>query len=204
MTHNTENQQIRVRVSSPLARVLSKRIAWFSIAMCLLLLATVIGVVAKNGSADAASAKHAVSAPKHAHAPNALKHVHVPHQPAHLSNPGRTMPTMSISPTSLSFTLSLAHPQMVTHALTITNNGARILCWQSIVTTPPGTTWVSVPTRGTVGPDTSVQVAFTVKPSKQMQVGTYTEQLELDGKDQHGVIVANSPQTIALSLDVTQ
>lgn len=63
-TQNSEVQQMHTRASSPLVRVLSKRIAWLSIAMCLLLLAGIIGITQKNVGADAASA-HQSMHPRH-------------------------------------------------------------------------------------------------------------------------------------------
>jgi Viral BACON domain len=169
-THNSEVQQMHTRASSPLVRVFSKRIAWLSIAMCLLLLAGIVGITQKNVGVDAASAKHKVSAPKHAPSP---------HRPA---SHGRMMPTMNISPASLSFSESLAHPQVAPQTLTITNNGSRTLYWKTTVTTPQSpVAWVSsyAPAKGTVGANTTIQVAFTVKPSTQLTVGTYTAQLVL-------------------------
>ncbi len=197
-THNSEVQQMHTRASSPLVRVFSKRIAWLSIAMCLLLLAGIVGITQKNVGADAASAKKGVSSPKHAPSP---------HHPKSPSFNSKTMPTMNVSPASLSFTLSLAHPQVAPQTLTITNNGSRTLYWQTSVTTPQSAVaWVSsyVPVKGEVGGYTTLQVAFTVKPAAQLQVGTYTAQLVLSGTDQGKSIVAGSPLTVNLTLNVTQ
>ena len=198
-THNSEVQQVHTRASSPLVRVFSKRIAWLSIAVCLLLLAGIVGISQKNVGVDAAAAKHAVSSPKH---------VSSPHHPKSTSNPGRMMPTMNISPASLSFTLSLAQPKIAPQqTLTITNNGSRTLYWQTTVTTPQSSVaWISsyVPLKGEVAANTTTQVAFTIKPLTQLKVGTYTAQLVLSGTDQGKTIVAGSPRTVNLTLNVTQ
>jgi hypothetical protein len=186
----SEVQQVRTRISSSLVRVLSKRLAWFSIAMCLLLFAAMVGVVAKNESVDAASAKHAPSSPKH---------VSSPHRTAQV---GRLMPTMDLSTNKLSFTLSLANPQAVKQTMTITNNGSRMLNWQSTLI-PADTAWISVPTKGSVKANTAVTVGFRSKPAAGLKVGTYTAQLQLDGEDQHGVIIAHTAQIITLTLNVT-
>jgi hypothetical protein len=197
-THNSEVQQMHTHVSSPLVRVFSKRIAWLSIAMCLLLLAGIVGITQKNVSVDAASAKKGVSAPKHAPSP---------HHPARPFSYGRLVPTMNVSPLSLNFTESLAHPQVAPQTLTMTNNGARVLCWQSTVTTAQSTVaWVSsyAPMKGTVGASKTLQVMVTVKPSAQLNVGTYTAKLVLTGTDKNNTIVAGSPLTVNLTLNVTQ
>ena len=197
-THNSEVQQMHTRASSPLVRVFSKRIAWLSIAMCLLLLAGIVGITQKNVGVDAASAKKGVSAPKHAPSP---------HHPASRSSFGRVRPTMNVSPMSLNFSESLAHPQVAPQPLTIANNGSRTLYWQPTVTTPPSAVaWVSsyAPVKGTVPANATIQVAFTIKPAAQLKVGTYTAQLVLTGTDQGKVIVAGSPLTINLTLNVTQ
>jgi hypothetical protein len=200
--HNSEVQQVRTRASSPLARVFGKRIAWLSIAMCLLLLAGIVGITQKNVGADAASAKHGVSAPRHAPAP---KHAPAPHHPARRSSFGRMLPTMNVSPASLSFTESLAHPQVAPQTLTIANNGSRTLYWQATVTAAQ-VAWVTsyAPVKGEVGANSTAQAAFTIKPATQLKVGTYTAQLVLSGTDQGKIIVAGSPLTINITLDVTQ
>src|SRR6266487_4722403 len=192
-THNSEVQQVRTRASSPLARVFSKRAAWFSIVICLLLLAAIVGITQKDAGVYAAQAAHAVSFPKHA--PSS-------HRPAHPSHAGRMMPTMTISSSSLSFTQSLAHPQVATQSLTIKNNGSRSLYWH-VATPTPLPAWVSsyAPAKGTLGAGMTVQITFTVKPT---QVGTYTTQSVLQGMDQQGTVIAGSPQTINLTLNVTQ
>jgi hypothetical protein len=197
-THNSEVQLMHTRASSPLIRVFSKRIAWLSIAMCLLLLAGIVGITQKNVGVDAASAKKGVSAPKHAPSP---------HHPANRPGFGRLRPTMNVSPMSLNFSESLAHPQVAPQTLTITNNGSRTLYWQATVSTPPSAVaWVSsyAPLQGTVQANATIQVAFTIKPATQLKVGTYTAQLVLTGTDQGKVIVAGSPLTINLTLNVTQ
>ena len=107
-THNSEVQLMHTRASSPLIRVFSKRIAWLSIAMCLLLLAGIVGITQKNVGVDAASAKKGVSAPKHAPSP---------HHPAIRSSFGRVRPTMNVSPMSLNFSESLAHDGAVSSGL---------------------------------------------------------------------------------------
>ncbi|HEV2660411.1 MAG TPA: hypothetical protein VGU68_07390, partial [Ktedonobacteraceae bacterium] len=167
-THNSEVQPMHTRASSPLVRVFSKRITWLSIAMCLLLLAGIVGITQTNVGADAAAAKKGVSAPKHAPSP---------HHPASRAGFGRLRPTMNVSPMSLTFSESLAHPQVAPQTLTITNNGSRALYWQATVTTPQSAVaWVSsyTPTHGTVAANVTIQVAFTIKPTAQLQVGTYT------------------------------
>lgn len=197
-THNSEVQQMHTRASSPLARVFSKRITWLSIAMCLLLLAGIVGITQKNVGADAASAKKGVSSPKHAPSPHHL---------ARTFSYSKGAPTISVSPVSLTFTESLAHPQAVSQTLAITNNGSRDLCWQTTVTTAQSTVaWITsyTPVKGTVGDNKTLQVKFTIKPAAQLQVGTYTAQLVLTGTDKSGTIVAGSPQTVNLTLNVTQ
>jgi hypothetical protein len=197
-THNSEVQPVYNRASSPLVRVFSKRVTWFSIAMCLLLLAGIVGIAQKNVGVHAAAAKQEASAPKHASSLHHLKS---------LPSFGREMPTMIVSPASLSFTLSLAHPQVAPEPLTIANNGSRTLYWQPTVTTPPSAVaWVSsyVPVKGEVAANTTIQVNFTIKPSTQLKVGTYTAQLILAGTDQGKTIVAGSPHTVNLTLNVTQ
>ena len=73
-------------------------------------------------------------------------------------------------------------------------------------TPPSAVAWVSsyAPVQGTVHANATIQVAFTIKPAAQLKVGTYTAQLVLAGTDQGKVIVAGSPLTINLTLNVTQ
>jgi hypothetical protein len=91
------------RLTSPVARVLSKRIVWFSIFMCLLvLLAAVVGITQQDVGVHAAQMKRAVPMK---HAVSFPKHVPAPPHSAGSSHPGRMMPTVNVSPLSLSFTL---------------------------------------------------------------------------------------------------
>jgi Viral BACON domain len=196
MSHNQDPkfQRIRTRTSSSVTRVFSKRATWFSIAICLLLLLTAaIGLTQKNAGVHAAQATHAISSPKHA---PSKPHPHVP---------PKVSPTMSVSPSTLSFTMSLSQPHTPTQTQTFTlkNNGDRLLRWYNSPTDPLAA-WVasSLPAKGTVAPRLSTVVTVTVKPT-QTAAGTYTTHLVLIGTDQQFTPIASSPQTITITLTVT-
>ena len=177
----------------------SGKIKWLSLTGCVIVLLVAVLALAQGAfsgtqGAHAASAKRAVSSPKHASSPSRV---------------GKSKPVMSAAPLSLSFRASAAASAQLppTQIVTVKNSGTRALYWLAALN-PSTTTWVTLLPRKTqalgirTSSDQPGQLTVGVNPAG-LSIGTYTAQITLTGTDQQSQAIGGSPQTIAVTLTVS-
>ncbi len=114
-----------------------------------------------------------------------------------------TMPLMSASPTTLSFSSVAGQSNSSTQPLTVSNTGDGTFSWQASATTSIGGAWLTIaPNSGILSGNQSTTISVSATWQAGMTPGTYTGTIAINGTDSSGQTVNGSPQTIPVSFTV--
>ncbi len=107
-------------------------------------------------------------------------------------------PTIGVTPASLGFSAPSGGPNPSFQNITVTNTGGGTLNWTALAGTTSGGAWLSVtPASGSLSPGSSAVLAVSVDViSTSLASGGYDGSITISGN------AANSPQTVAVLLDV--
>lgn len=114
-----------------------------------------------------------------------------------------TMPLLSTSPTTMSFSSIVGQSGPSTQTLTVTNTGGGRLAWQASATTAIGGAWLTItPNSGTLAGKQPASIGVTATWQTGMTPGAYSGAITINGTDSVTGKSVGTPQTIAVTLAV--